>query len=241
MVLPVVNAQDTTFTAVQGNTLDIRHTISANGSGANIDFANITVRFPRNNTLFISAQPMTYSVSSNDWNFTLNETQTLVIGIYPYTICAFSTIEPNECFSFNYEITRTGTILGISGGLAYLAIFIVALFMFIITLFGAMAIRFEDHKDPEGRLVSIRGFKYVKIILMAMAWLELVFIFSIANDMATSFLFLQSAGRFFRIAYLVMLSATMPVVLGGILFCFISVLSDQKIQKSIIRGIPINR
>ena len=60
-------------------------------------------------------------------------------------------------------------------------------------------------------IIGINHLKYVKMILVYFAYLMLIFIISIANNITESFLFLAGAGTFFRIIYLFLLAALIPI------------------------------
>ena len=59
--------------------------------------------------------------------------------------------------------------------------------------------------------------------------------------MATSFLVLQGAGQFFKVSYLILLVGIAPAVVVTFGFLIINILSDQKIQAAVSRGIPVGR
>lgn len=218
--------------------IPILHTIAEEGLSSGIT-ANITVRNP-NGTVIVPFSEMNYLPESNQFNYTIRGSLTSQEGDYSYDICAYgSTV--SECNTFDFRVTTTGTELSTSGGILQAGLIVALLFIFILTIWGALHVRWADPRTQEGEMITASGFKYFKIVLFALAWLELLFLFSIGNDLATSFLYLQSTAQFFRIGYFIMLSATAPLAIAMVYFAIVSVLFDKKNLRAIERGIPVRR
>lgn len=236
MLVPLISAVDIeVFTF--GENLTFVETITINGIPSSTIVVNITVTTPENLVL-ASFQPMVFDVASQTFSYSLNSDNFSTVGIYTKCITA-AVVNINKTTCFDFEITRTGTILRTSSGLVYVAVFFAAIFVFLLSIWAFVRVEWKDHVNPEGKLVGLSGYKYLKVLMFFVSYLVLLFIFSIGNDMASSFLVLQGAGQFFKIAYLVLLVGIAPSVIVTFAFLIINILSDQKIQKDIIRGIPI--
>lgn len=178
----------------QGDSYDIRVTVAANGTIDSVT-ANITISDPEGNVL-VAFQEMQKNVESQDFNFTLNETNTTEIGFYDCTVYAFSTIADNTIFSCAFEVNPSGKqyIPEISGPLIFGAILtmmfasVMLMFLgihidlfpmkvFLIIMSGIIAIlnigfvagSFQEFYSPESALSGAFGSLYIAFILLITA------------------------------------------------------------------------
>lgn len=237
VLFPLVAAQEVEVLTF-GENITFVETITLNGFPSPTIIANITITDPDNN-LLANFAPMVFDATSQTFNYELDSNNFTSVGIYTKCISATASGE-NQTTCFDFELTRTGTVLRTSSGLVYVAVFFAALFVFIFSVWAFLRIEWKDHVNEEHKLVGISGYKYLKVLMFFVSYMVLLFIFSIGNDMATSFLFLQGAGQFFKISYLVLLVSIGPAVIVTFAFLIINILSDQKIQQEIIRGIPLS-
>jgi hypothetical protein len=99
-----VSANDLTFK--QGQDIDIKVPCYINGSYCSAGATcSITIQYPNNGTLLVNNQAMTYNPSY--FNYTLNSSQTRVIGSYP---CSMVCVDGSDSGyrDFPIEITTTG-------------------------------------------------------------------------------------------------------------------------------------
>ncbi len=241
-LLPLVSSQAVeqeieTFTF--GENITFVETIRFNGRPNSGIEVNLTVTDP-DNAVLINFEPMAFDAASQTYKFTMDSGNISEVGVFKECVTAtFNGINDTVCGEF--EVTRTGTILRTSSGLVYAAVFFASIFAFILSTWAFLRVEWKDHRNEEHKIVGISGYKYLKVLMFFISYLILLFIFSIGNDMASSFLLLQGAGQFFRISYLVLLVGIAPGVIVTFAFLIINILSDQKIQKAIIRGVPIQR
>lgn len=133
VLLPFASALDNI--AKQGESYDIRATPTANGS-INSVLANITINDP-NGLVLVSFQAMQKNTGSQDFNYTLDATNTTLTGNYDCTVYAFSDIAENAAFSCSFEVNPSGKeyIPEISGPLIFggiLTLMFLSLFLFVV-------------------------------------------------------------------------------------------------------------
>jgi len=202
---------------------------------SSIATCNLTTQSPNSSTL-INNLPMTNSIAF--FNFTLNTTQTGTNGVYPSAVVCIDGAS-RGFQSFSYEITQTGTNLGISGGLIYGIVLIAALIVFGLSLLGAVTIPWENQRGADERIININQLKWVKLFLWFAAYMELLFIFGILNDVTRSFLFLTGLSGFFNLMFNFFLAMVIPVTIGTLIIIVIQALSDKKLQADLVRGLPV--
>lgn len=129
LIIPLGSAEIKTFKS--GEEFPLRHTITADGKVSEIISANITVLNP-DSIVLVASQPMTFDSSSQQWNYTLNSTQTKELGIYQYTICAVSGIG-DKCETFTIKSTPSGAE-EVNSGQGMIIIFIMLIIFSIFVL-----------------------------------------------------------------------------------------------------------
>jgi len=102
----VVTAATDVGTFKQWTAVELRHTISFNGT-IDTTTANITV-YDSDNTLLVSNQAMTKNTASADFNYTVPSGVTGELGTYPYTVCGYSTVAAGKCEDFSFDVTPSG-------------------------------------------------------------------------------------------------------------------------------------
>lgn len=159
-----------------------------------------------------------------------------------YTCMYYTCIDPsatpqyasgNTCIN----ITPTGTSLTTGQGIVYIVLLLAGLFIFIITLYGALAIKWRPDRDTEGNIININKTRYFKPILYSFAYLELMWLFGILRSIAANFLAFDNASLFFEWLYDIMLYLLIPVTILTLFFTLVKFLQDKKLRRRIIRGI----
>lgn len=135
MLLPLVVAA----TYSQNSVADIKHPVRVNdGLPSSAANCNISIYYP-NGTTFIPFGNMTISDDNNYFNYTLNTSQTTIIGTYLYDVtCVDGSFNATDTFSFLINLggvepteERTGAI---TRGVYF--VFIIGLVLFLAFLFS---------------------------------------------------------------------------------------------------------
>lgn len=235
IVLPSISAASISSIGPfkQGDTITIPQTVD------NSTFCNLTTLQYPNST--ISNLNLAMTKSGDNYLVSLNSNFSRTVG--NYNVCTKA--DPNGIVKtrcFGYDITVTGDTLTSASATINAFIMIIAIFLFILSLYGATKVQWKDNYDfYSGSLVSVSGKKYMKIILLFIAYLILLFIFSMANDLSASYLFLSGMNGLFKIGYFSLLVLAAPLFLGMCIFLLLTVLTDKKIQRAVSRGIPVRR
>ncbi len=133
MLVPLVSSLDPV--TKQSESYDIRFAILANGTVDTVT-ANITINDP-DGIVLVAFQPMQKNTDSQDFNFTLPETNTSKLGIYSCVIYAFSPVE-DKGITCDFEVNPSGKLYipEITGPLmfgAILTLIFLSLFLLILS------------------------------------------------------------------------------------------------------------
>lgn len=212
---------------------EIRHAITVNGTITGVN-ANITVRDPFNNIL-IASRPMTKNTISQDFNYTIPASNISQIGIYEYTIYAYSTVD-SKAVSYSFEVSPTGNLLTTEQIIGYFAALILALFGAGALFWGFLAIPWIN-EEGKNELIIKTGKKYLKILCLFGFYLVLLFIFALMKDISGAFLAIDTVNVLFVTGYYIFLFGSIPFTGAIILFVILSIISDNKIKRNLERGV----
>jgi len=177
----------------------------------------------------------------NNVSLTFNETYynitlpTDKIGTYSFIgACSSSN---NMTMEFKYDITYHGDSISQAQSTIYIILFVIFLFVFIITLFGIRELPYSNTQDEEGRILSISYLKYLRPVLWFFEWMVIIGILYVSSNIAFAYLneqlFAQILFTFFRIAF----GFTPLIVIVWMIWIFVSMFHDKQFQKMLNRGI----
>jgi hypothetical protein len=197
------------------------------GSGGT---ANITIFYPGNSSKLADNQAMT----ANAEYFTYSVIPSM-IGTYSYSTqcCELESCSPG---GGTIIVNPTGKEYNVSQSITYVILLIAAISLFILTLYGAIKIKWSHERDGEHKIISINKIRYFKPFLLSMAYIELMWIFAILYGVASNFLVQDNISNFFNWAYSIMLALLIPFAVCALLFSFIVFISDKKLRKKLMRG-----
>ena len=195
---------------------------------------NITVEYP-NSSAMLDEAGMTSSGNGMP-NYTLSDST--ITGTYQFTtLCC----QAGYCddYSSTFEINKLGEELTTYSGIVYAIVLVVSIFIFLLSLYGTMKIKWKNNRDDDGRVISINDVKYVKLALAYITYLIGVWIAFLAHGVADKYLLMDGASRFFYLIYWALLSFLFPIFVVMLIFMLIIVAQDKKIEKMIQRGLPV--
>lgn len=196
---------------------------------------NISLNNPNGISLFRNAST---AKTGNAILFDLNESSKTITGIYKGTLyCTDGTDSGIAKFSIN--ITPLGKSQGVAQAIIYVIVFMVAIFFFIMCLIGSITIPWKNHTDDRGKVISINNLRYAKILLFVIGYLILIFIFFMADVMARTFLFVNTSALYFNWIFWMLVGGLIIMIPMGLFIAFVSIITNQKYQKAITRGLPM--
>jgi len=190
-------------------------------------YINISsISYP-NSTIAVSNIEMT-NAGSGEFYYLFNNTKAFgrfdVLGISDGCEKTFATY-----FVVGKELTSGKSII-------YVGFILIILFSFILTIFGAGKIKWKNKKSNEGKILTINNFRYVKILLYALSYFELMFLFGL------SYKIFNEAGikgftEFFNFIYQLFLALIYPLMIFLIIVIFVIWINNKKLHKRLKLGL----
>lgn len=194
---------------------------------------NLTVISP-NSSVLINDQIATQQ--TNFFNFSLPETDTL--GLHTYNVFCQNTSNAGASTELFYLVNLTGEELSVSKTILYIFILIVSLCFFLLCLFGAIKIPWNNKLDDEGFILEMNDLKYVKLFLWFMTYFFLLFITWLTASIS-KFLELGMASRFFDIFQSFLLIILLPVWLIVMATGLFKAFSEKNLNDMIGRNLRV--
>jgi hypothetical protein len=191
-------------------------------------FNNITTIVLGNKTVLNINEAMTKGLG-NVYNWTLDYTQSygtyLINGIG----------DDSSGANWRYTII-VGQELTTARAVSYIGFLIVLLFTFFLTIYGASQVRWKHLKSDEGKILSINHFRYVKIFLFSMAYLEIMFLFGLSYKLFNE-ANIEGFTQFFNFVYQLFLNLLYPLMVFLIIIVFVIWINNKKLNKKLKLGI----
>lgn len=215
--------------------LIIRKTVTVGDLPISSLDVNITVLDP-NNVALIKFEPMTFDSDSQDYYFTLAGGNLTTLGEYAYKITATNG-DLNKTSEYKFEITPTGKLYTTSEGLTYILLITFLVFLFILSLYGAIKISSKNHKNEFGETIEINWGKYSKYLLGGLSYMLFVWIIYFAWNISYGFLQLGAMTTAFYWLYRLCFAISFPVIIFILLAIILNYTSDKKMQGYYDQGV----
>lgn len=186
--------------------------------------------------LFVQPDPPSEHGVGNEYALRFNGANFSSPGQYSYIFqCNWTN---NGCYvSAPIEVTPTGKIFDTQTSIISGIFFFLMVIIFIFTLYWAIVIPYNNPSNSEGQIIGVNQLKYLKVICIALSYVELMFIFGIMKGTISNYLYWYDVSGFFNWGYWILLSCLWPVIVISLLIALINFVTDRKIQASVLRGI----
>lgn len=195
-----------------------------------------TIVYPNGSTILAN---INMSRDGTDYNYTLNLTFTHPLGTYLVNGVGDEDGIP-KIWVYTLDVTQSGRGDSTTGqAIIYFLLIGLALFLFSFCMIGGLKIPWQNIRSEEGKIIGINNFKFVRIALFFFAYLTFIVIFFMADIISRRFLFIDTLSLFFNAVYRLLIGFLLPSFIVTFVFALIIFLQNKKIQKAIIRGIPM--
>lgn len=212
----------------------INECISLEQTCANCTLSNITsVNYP-NSSQALGQVVMTKIGTEFNYTFcnTSGEGQYIVSGIG----------DPDGTITtwiYDFDVTATGIEFTTAKSILYIVFFLILLFLFSLCLYGALVIRWQHNSDEDGHIISMNKLRYVKIFMWFMAYVFLICLSFLAWNIAYGFSSVSLVANIFEFISWTLLSGLLPIFVIFIIVSVVNFITDKKLRKAILRGIPL--
>ena len=141
-----------------------------------------------------------------------------------------------ETFATYFMITPDGKTFTTQNSISYVGFILIILFTFFLTMYGISRIEWKHKKTPEGKILTINNFRYLKILLSAIAYFELMFLFGLSYKVCRE-ADIEGFTQFFNFIYQIFLALIYPLMIFLIIIIFVTWINNRKLQKSIKLGL----
>lgn len=195
---------------------------------------NITI-LDSNNRELVGDEVMTYNQGSI-FNYTLTNTS----DVGDYDFIAFCANDVSSGFvSQEFTINVGGETVTTAKGILYFGLTALLIFLFFIDLAAITKVPTKDETDDYGMLMSVNKLKYLRPVLMMIAWMLLVAIVFTSSNVALTYIGDAMFGNLLFTIYRVMFALTLPGVVIWFIIIFVNIFRDAQTNKLIERGIDM--
>jgi hypothetical protein len=140
---------------------------------------------------------------------------------------------------YDMEVTGTGFEFNEAKSSYYLGLLALLVFFFVVTIVSITKLPGGNNTDDYGRLISINHLKYLRPVLIVVAWIILLGITFTASNVALAYMGSEMFGQLFFAIYQVMFWLTLPALFIWFIFIFVSIFRDREMKRMLERGIDV--
>lgn len=218
------------------NKIDIRHSVRVNDAPTSSASCNITIYDP-NSIVLVEYSPMSYSSSSQTYNYTLPSSNTSEFGEYNYDVTCLDGVF-NKTDSFSFDISPNGKEYTISESITYIFVLLLTISLFILCFYSAMKIKSDNHRNDIGEIIQVNWKKHLKLLLIVMCYIILLWINYITWNITFAYISLPIS-RFFWFVHRTLFSLLIPIGITYVIFALILFIHDLKLTKLVEKGIRV--
>lgn len=229
LVIPFVSAeQQTQGTFLQGSCVALRQTCG------NCTYVNITkITAPDSSIILSGNNPMTKSDTS--YNYTFCNTSQIGQYIVDWKANPDGITSANN---YDFFITLTGTSPSSAQSIIYFVVGIVSVFIFCLSLYGAIKIKWKHGRNERGYIVNINDLRYVKLFLWFFTYLLAIFI-AFSFEHISKIADWQLASNWMNFMFWMLISFLAPMFIITFLIGILSYLDAKKIDMLLKRGFKV--
>lgn len=209
----------------QGNCIQLQQ--SNNGT-----YANLTAVIDPTNTIVLQGN-YAMAKSYNVYNYTFCNTSTL--GTYTYL-----TIDNDQgnggC---RFEVTAQGINTTNTQGMVYIALFVLLVVMICGSLYLFITIPLDNDRIEFGEVVSINYKKYIKIAMLAVAYVCFLGLMYFSWSISSGILQFTEMANFFYALFRLTFVLMFLVIPSLFVYAVVKFVEDMKIAKDILRGLTV--
>ena len=137
-------------------------------------YANLTtINLPNGKIDYINS-----AMTQDGQNFNYSYTPS-ILGNYIFNTCS----DPSGvkvCDSDSFTATPNGEEFSVAKSISYIGFLILTLFTLIMTIWGAIKVKWKHPRNLEGKVISINDFRYIKVFLFSMVYMIALFLFGLS-------------------------------------------------------------
>lgn len=149
------------------------------------------------------------------------------------------------CYSADFGGEAKGTFIVNGAGeelttgraILNLGFIVLMLFLFVITLIGIGSLPDNEETDEYGKIIDITNTKYLKGVMVVIAWVLLMGTFFLASNVAMGYLFADMFGKILFVLFRIMFMGLLPFIVIWLIWLFVNIFKDKETRNMIERGV----
>lgn len=227
------SAEETEISFQQSTDVDIKVVCINAGYCSGSSTCNASILSPTNVAIVDNGL---FTNQNSFHNFTLNETQTSILGLYKVQgFCKDGSFTKE--IDFNFWITPNGLILTKAEANIYVIMTVFVFLLFLLTLWAAVGLPFTNSRDGEGRLVSIEIKKYPKLGMAFISYLMFVWFINLLMTLSLNLISLTQYSGFFVMVFNFLMAGAWVAFVAMIWAFFVLGARDLELNNVLTMGL----
>ena len=169
------------------------------------------------------------------YHFTVGEGNITDNGVYSYCYdCGNTAEKATGCLDF--EVTYNGLPLTSERATLYIGLIGFLFLFFVLTIFFIPKLP-QDKVDDNGLMIEPASLKYLKPILIAFAWMEMLAIVFLTSNVALAYLPFKMFGDFLFLIFQIMFWTTIVAIPIWFINLFIGIFRHKEMKRLMERGV----
>lgn len=214
----------------------VEQCVSLKQTCTNCTYVNFSLTAPPSQNIILSDKAMILS-PPNLWTFDF--CNTTVNGEYIYDTYG----DPDGTLaqaSVNFFVNPIGKILTSAQATLYFLVFIIALIFFLLCAgYGLYAPGGNTRDEMTGYIIAVSNIKYVKMFMVAIAYLLLMLILYFGYIISYGYLDLDFLGNLLYFAFISMVVLIVPLFIVGVFLLIANKIKDSKLDQMLARGLKV--
>ena len=143
----------------------------------------------------------------------------------------------SNCVENTFELTTTGFELTEARAIIFIGLLGLLAFLFVVSIFGFSALPSGDTKDQDGMIIDINNLKYIRPVLLVVAWVLLMTMFFIGSNIGFAYLGSTLVANILFDIYKIMMILTLPFMVFWLVWIFVKIFQDGELKKILDRGV----
>lgn len=193
-------------------------------------FINLTIKNPKSEIVVLNEQ---MTLSNSIFNFTANASINSELGTY--IVEGHSNLDTP--FKACYIITNITREISTSESFIYFILVGGVFLVFLICLWGSIAIPFANPRNEFGQMIDVSFLKYFKVGLIFLSYALFVWLMNLFLTLSNNLVTLTQYGGFFQMMMQILLNMTYVLFVIMVISFFVMGARDLKLNDLLSRGL----
>jgi hypothetical protein len=230
LILPLSSSETITFGTYQkGSQVRLKQICD------NCSYVNITELLYPNSSLALNDTSM--NKVGTDYNYEFNNTES--VGKYYVTTCG-DLNGITSCQTYDFEVTPLGTTMTTQKSIIYVIVFIISILILVGLLIIGIALPVSNKRDEmTGYILAVSNLKYFKLVCLAFAYLDVVFISYFSWGISSAYLDMSFITEIFHFTSIFLTVCILPLFILFVYLSIANLIRDSQVADFLSRGLSV--